>query len=292
MAMDVLLSVVLVSFSQANGHEQANPLYKELLIAGVSVGGGNKSPLPAPSMPDGLDAQAQNAILKKIAGEDYDLGEMLRKSVYAPQVIRQRNITPSDPKAPARGVDVWFVAHGDLKTLSSKEYLERLLSANKKDGKAHELTAVELAQRGITLQTDGEKHEGYGHIDFPLLERVEIGATGRMYWSRTNDSIVVAGVLDRRFLSDPLFPNQWRRMTRNDDGKFEYGPPEPYDNAGYYVKLTRLVEPKGALLVESHLIFTEPVQWFNAANLLRSKLPPVIQSQVRSARQEILKTTK
>ena len=51
-----------------------------------------------------------------------------------------------------------------------------------------------------------------------------------------------------------------------------------------------LAEPKGALFVEGHVVFAEPVKWFDGANLLRSKLPPVIQGQVRSFRRELAKS--
>jgi len=52
------------------------------------------------------------------------------------------------------------------------------------------------------------------------------------------------------------------------------------------MKVTKLAEPAGALFVEQHLIFAEPVDWFDGANLLRSKLPLVVQDRVRSIRRQ------
>jgi hypothetical protein len=282
----ILLAVALAG---ADAHEQVNPLYKELRQTGIPISSASKSPLPAPSMPDGLDAKAQRAAIQKVAGEDYDVEELMRKSVVAAHVLRIRDIAPSDPKAPARGVDTWFIAYGNLETIANKDFLDRLLRANRDEGKARTLSAVDLAKRGITVLPQQEKNESFGHIVFTFLDRVEISATGHSYWSRTTDSIVAASRLDPRFRNDREFPNQWRPIVRNDDGKLEPGAAQPYDGAAYYVKITRLLELRGALFIEGHLIFAEPVGWFEGANLLRSKLPPVIQGQVRSARRELVK---
>ena len=47
-----------------------------------------------------------------------------------------------------------------------------------------------------------------------------------------------------------------------------------------------VAEPTGALFVEQHIIFAEPTGWFDGANLLRSKLPNVVQNAVRTTRRE------
>jgi hypothetical protein len=273
----------------AAGEESANPLFQQLREQGVAVGAGIKVPLPAPTMADGLDAKAQQGVLKAVAGEDYSLDELLRSSVVAPHILKLRDINPSDPAAPARGVDVWFIAFADLKTVTDKDFLDRLQNANQKEGKARGLSAAELEKRQITLKD--EKRESYGHAVFTFLDRVEISATGHSYWSQTPDSVVYAAVLDPRFVNDADYPNQWRAVTRDAAGKTQLGPPHPYDGAGYYVKFTRLAEPKGALFVEAHVVFAEPVKWFDGANLLRSKLPPAVQSQVRSVRRELIKAS-
>src|SRR5947208_1692626 len=62
--MSVLPLLFLTAALAETGHEQANPLYRELREKGVDVGNGVKVPLPAPTMADGLDAQAQQAVIK------------------------------------------------------------------------------------------------------------------------------------------------------------------------------------------------------------------------------------
>jgi hypothetical protein len=289
----IFLSWLLLypTFLLNEGHDQANPLFHELRDPGLAVGMNIREPLPAPSMADGLDAKAQQAVIRAVADEDYAVAELLRKSVVAPHVLRLRNIAPSDPKAPARGVDVWFIAYGDLKAVADKEFLDRLLQANRNEGMGRDLKAADLARRHLTLQPAQATREGYAHVTFAFLDRVQISATGHSSWSQTADSVLAAALIDPRFRNDPQFPNRWRAITRADGGTLQLGPPQPYEGAAYYVKITRLIEPHGALFAEAHLIFTEPMKWFDGANLLRSKVPPVVQAQVRSLRRELVKAS-
>jgi hypothetical protein len=271
-------------------HERTNPIYRELRQTGVAVGG-ERARLPAPTMADGLSAAAQEEVLKKVAGEDYPLEELTRPSPVAPYLLHIRDVAPSGPKVPTRAVDVAFIAYGDLKTVASKAFLDRVLELNREGGKAHALTPEELAKRHIAPSSEVDR-EGYASVVFPLLDRVQITGVGHSFWSEGPDSLVAAAVLDSRFNNDPDLPNQWRPIIKDRDGAKELGKPEPYNGAGYYVKVTRLQSPKGALFVEAHLIFTEPRGWFGGANLLRSKLPPVIQSQARAFRRELQKAAR
>src|SRR5262249_30259224 len=147
-------------------HEAQNPLYKSLLDPGLKVGTDEKTKaefrakFPPPSMPDGLDGAKQKAIITGLIGNDYTYEDFTRKSVVAPQLLKLRDVQPSDPKAPARGVDVWFVAYGDLKALDDDKFLERLVNVGKGEGKGKGLTKDDLAKRKIPAPD--EKREGYG----------------------------------------------------------------------------------------------------------------------------------
>src|SRR5688500_18512883 len=110
-------------------HEDQNPLYKGLIEAGLDVGGKEKIKFPAPSMPDGLDAAKQTAVIKGLIGSDYSYEEFTRNAVPAPQLLKIRDL--GDPKAPVRGVDVWFLAYGDFKQLEDDKFLDRLTNAGK-----------------------------------------------------------------------------------------------------------------------------------------------------------------
>lgn len=189
--------------------------------------------------------------------------------------------------ARALAVDVWFVAHGPLKGIGSKDFLEKALASGQKDSKVHILGEAELAKRNIKPAAEGSVEERYSHVVFSLLNQVELSVTSRTLLSRTPDSLLFASRLDPRFLGDPEFPNQWHPLRGA-------GPSQPYVGAGAYVKISRL-DPKsagqeGALFVESHLVFLEPKDWFpQGANLLRSKIPALVQDQVRSFRKEVSK---
>jgi len=290
----VMLTITLLLLSsaaapaQARTHEELNPVYKSLREDGLQYTERFKQPLPAPVMADGLNAAQQLAVIKKLAGEDYSVAELLRKSVVAPQILRINKIDPSDPKNPARIVEAYFVAYGDMKKIANKTFLDRLITVSKNQGQGKSLDAKELAQRGIQIDPRDQDFEGYGWAKYDLFDKVRIATTGRSYWSQTPDSIVIAMHMDPRFRKDAVYPNQWRSLTKK-AGQLSEGPPVPYDGAGSYMKITRLAEPVGALFVESVIGFSEPSGWFNETNMLRPKLPPVLQSQIRTIRGELLK---
>jgi hypothetical protein len=267
-------------------HQSENAVFKTLLNPGLDVGGGFKAKLPAPTMPDGLDAAGQKAAIAALIKGEYNYDQFTRKSVVAPQLLKLRDVNPSDPKAPARGVDFWFLAYGDLKALEDEKFLDRLVNAGKGQGEGKGLKKDDLSKRKI-MPAD-EKRETYGHIAFDFLEKVHLKATGRVVWTRTDESVVVAGEIDPRFRGDTEFPNQWQSIIK-EGGMSKLGPATPWSEAGFYLKITRLAEPAGALFIEQHVVFAEPTGWFDGANLLRSKLPLVVQSNVRSMRKEWVK---
>ena len=185
-------------------------------------------------------------------------------------------MTPSDPEAPARGVDVWFVAHDDKFARVAGECRQ----GGGEGQAAHEGGLGEAEDRFA----DGTS-EVYRHVEFDFLEKVHLRATGRVVWTKTDESVLVAAEVDPRFRGDPEFPNQWQSVIK-EGGARKLGPANPWDGAGFYLKITKLAEPAGALFVEQHVIFAEPTGWFDGANLLRSKLPLVVQNNVRTMRRE------
>jgi hypothetical protein len=286
------LALLVATADPAPSHEAANPLFKQLLELGVEVGPDLRTKLPPPTMADGLDGAKQTAAIKALLGTDISYDEFTRRSVVAPQLLRLRDAKPSDPKAPARGVDVWFVAYGDFKKTEDDAFLERLLKAGRGEGGAEgegkALTADDLAKRKITLSPELGKRQSFGHVTFDFLDKVRIHATGQGVTSRTAESVVAAVELDPRFVGDKEFPNEWQPLTK-EPGGVKVGPAQPYTGSGLYLKVTKLAEPAGAIFLEQHVVFAEPVGWFEGLNLLRSKLPQAVQIQVRNVRREWLK---
>jgi hypothetical protein len=187
-------------------------------------------------------------------------------------------------------VDVWFVVYGQLDEIEKhlREEMKRTQPHRSDEGQGRALNADDLAVRGIEPPTeDDPAGPRYGYFETSLLERVRLSGVTRSTSTRQEKSFLAAFVLDERFLDDREFPNQWRPIKTNELGKQYLGDPEPYSGCGGYVKATELIEPSGALLVEAHVVFNEPHGWFDGANLLRSKLPLVIQERVRDFRREL-----
>ena len=243
---------------------------------------------PKPTLPDGLDAARQTAIIKDLIKDDYSYAEFTRKSVVAPQLLKLRDVAPSDPKAPARGVDVWFIAYGDIKALDDEKFLEKLINAGKGEGKGKALTKEELAKRKIKL--GDEKQETIGHIEFDFLEKVHLKATGRAVWSKTDDSVLVAGEIDPRFLNDPEYPNQWQSIIK-EGGMSKLGP--PVRGAARRSTSRSRSSPNRPARCSSSSTSSSPSRpaGLNGANLLRSKLPIAVQMNVRSMRARMGQTS-
>ena len=287
----ILLAALALAPAQPAGdkHDEQNPLFKRLLDPGLEVTSDMKVKFPAPAMADGLTGAQQKAVIKTVIGDDYSYEQFTHDSVVAPQVVKIRDIKPADPKAPPRGVDVWFIVYGDFKQLEDDKFLDWLVGAGKAGGggKGGPLEKADLAKRKIEIKMGDEKREGYGTVEFDFLEKVRLKATGHAMWSRNGESVVAAAEVDPRFRDDKEFPNQWRSITT--DGGKKVGDPSPWGGAAMYMKVTKLSEPAGALFIEQHIVFAEPTGWFDGANLLRSKLPFALQDNVRTMRKEFKK---
>jgi hypothetical protein len=242
-------------------------------------------------MADGLDPRAQRQVLEAVAGEQQSVEDLLRPAVVSPFVLKRRDVKPSEPDAPAHGLDLWFVAHGSLDTLAGKDFLDQW-QAGRKDRQVHVFTPKELGTRKLREQVGEGRQERYGYAVFTLLERVEIAVALHAVTTRGPDSVLGAAEVDPRFAEDRDFPNRWRPIERDEDGRPVLGPAQAYGGAAGYLKITKLVEPADALFVEYHLVFTEPKGWFGGANLLRSKVPLLAQSEVRAFRRELAKAKK
>jgi hypothetical protein len=284
--LPLVLSAALAALAQPPTHESTNAIYKALLDPGLVVGPNLRVKFAPPVMADGLTAAQQKAVIEKVIGTDYQYAEFTRQSVVTPQVVRIGDAKPSDPAAPARTVDVYFVAFGDFAATDDEKFLDRLTRTGQGSGTGRGLTSADLEKRKIAIPDP--KREGFGLAEFDFLEKVRLKLTGHAAWSKTGDSIVAAAEVDPRFTSDAEYPNQWQSLSK-EGGALKVGPATPYGGAGMYFKITRLHEPGGAIFIEQHVVFAEPAGWFAGANLLRSKLPAAVQINVRNMRREWLK---
>jgi hypothetical protein len=113
--MSPLSFVLLAALVAADdGHARANPLFRDMIETGIQVVPKKPTPLPAPRMTDGLDADAQKGVLKDIAGKKYAIDDLLGKGPNAPHVWATGDVYSADKKVKAKTVDAYFVIHGSL----------------------------------------------------------------------------------------------------------------------------------------------------------------------------------
>jgi hypothetical protein len=275
---------------------QTNPIYQELLSKGVSVGAGKKMIFRAPLMADGLTAADQKKRLKALCvGPNpkeplFDYSDVIERGSAAAHFFENRRIKDSDPQAPASVNDIWFVAYGDLAKIAKRDPLQ-LFGTTPGDAVVTDLDSDALAKRKIKLNLKAPLRERYVNTSADLLDTVKLSLTSRAVISESSESLVVASKVDPRFTRDKEFPNYWQMLP---DG-LEANPKAPrgplsIEVGAFYLKVTRLSEPKDGLFVEFHQVSTEPKAWFNGAPDLRGKLPLWVDKRVKEFRVMSMKT--
>jgi hypothetical protein len=290
-----ILLPLLLWRSATLAEDAPNEVLQFLVTQGVPVGDQQRVPLPKPSMADDLDMAQQQAVLEGVADARRPVSRLTRRSIVSPFVLKLGKQRIEGSEDPARTIDLWFVAHGELDLLRDKSFLEQLAGVvekpgeNQIEGRAALLEDVDLKPLSIT---DVGENERYFFSQFGLFDRVEISATRHATITHNEESLTFAARLDPRFRIGSEYPSQWRSVTRDDLGQLVFGPPQTYTSAGFYLKVTRLVDQEDALFVEYHQAFVEPEGWFHGANLLRSKLPLLVQDGVRKFRRKLASATK
>jgi hypothetical protein len=304
------LFLALVSAAAAEGDAPAaglrpaesspvNPVLAELTKTGVAMPDGSAIPLPAPILTDGMSAAEQEKAIAKAAGPA-GYQRFVQTSSSAPLTVKVRAFRGKGEDATFRAIDLWFVAHGDWNTLTSKDFTASFTKNNQREQKNEGgaliksgfLTEAEMQKRGLDAvpRKDGQE-ERFFYTTFTLFDRVEVSATRYAVLTRTPRTIVLATKVDPRFAKDTECPNQWRSIDRDAAANVVYGPKHPYRGAGFYVKIDRLASPAGAILVEYHSVFHEPQGWFEGENLLRAKLPTIADHEVKQFRGRLAKAS-
>lgn len=271
----------------------ANQIYRDLLRDGLPLAGGVVR-FPVPRLRDGQSADSQRAALMDLAGSKGKADDLLRDSVVAPFLLKVRDLKP-DGTTLIRGGDLWFVVHADLSEIDPDQ-----MGGLGKEGEAVEVgnmrfqgrtvEAAELQRDGIEppVPTGGEGGSSvrFVHLTGRLLDRIGLEATSRVEVTRSADSIVIAS----RSLTDlaPARPlaSRWWPITTGSGGEGR-GEPRPYAGGASTVKISRLRSEPGALLVEVHFVYDEPLDWFDGAPILRSKIGLAAQDQIRRLRREL-----
>ncbi len=259
-----------------------NAVYTALLGEGFSADGATVR-LPAPTVRDDQDADAQRAALREVAGSDRKLDELLRKSVAAPFILKVRDAKARG--ATLRVVDLWFVVHAEMTDVDPAKEARKAhgqeVGAGNMTTRTEFLDEAALRAAGIERPSAGTGNgpeTWYARVHGRLLDRIAFVTTSQAVATRSKDSIVVASRTEPAFDKPGVSANAWQPAAG--------GEARPYRGGVSYAKISRLAIAPGALLVEMHGAFEEPDGWFQGAPILRSKFGVVAQDQIRRLRRK------
>ncbi|MBX3413393.1 MAG: hypothetical protein KF708_11955 [Pirellulales bacterium] len=290
MGLLVLAGLLLAAEARAD-------LLEELVQQGVKLPSGTAVMLPTPIMSAGMTPAEQQETLQR-AADKYPLDRFTRNAVVSPFVLEINSLDDETGERRGQRIDFCFVAYGKLAAFEDEGLFDQLAgaaeseSAHQETLKARALTPEELKQRGLTLAGTPALDPNFIAIDVSILDRVQLGGVAYTERAKQAGSVVAALRLDERFAEDKEFPNRWQPLLRDAAGRLSPGDPLPYTGLGGYIKVTELAEPRGALFIECHVAFDEPHGWFEGKNLLRSKMPLVVQDNVRSLRRKLASASK
>jgi hypothetical protein len=284
----IVLAVALVAQPEIEPSHRGNTVYARVLSEGLKADG-KTFVLPVPRLLDGQAAEEQRAALATVAGSERGLEEMFRDSVTAPHIIKVHDHKTAD--ATIRAAELWFVVYGDFHEIDPVREAARTDQKEVEAGnmwfqsrllKPQELRAVRIepapGASGI--------NQWYAHLHARLLDRIEIEVTNHVMATQSSESIVVASQTDSAFAQAKNNGNFWISVAKTDGTPAE-GAAHPYPGGISFAKMSRVKFKPGAILVETHMAFVEPVEWFQGAPILRSKFSVVAQDQIRTLRREI-----
>lgn len=288
-------------------------LLRQMTGEGIRLSEDKRFTLPEPTFVSisgqSVDATTAENAFEQIAGR-HGVKRFARDSIVAPISVQTDSIKNAAGKRIGHFIDVAFVVAESIAEIRNSEALDDFKSdpndeqkpvdfTNQDDpdefekNKTRSLTRKELAEHGITLEG---KYEALGYLQMPLLSRVVVRGVARArrsVWSSEDENapILLTWLLDSRFGSDSpeaeSISNQWRAIERTDVGEKVLGPPQPYAGMGGYVAITPVPGDPQASIIQLRFVIHEPQAWFNGRNLLRSKLPILIQDRVRNLRREL-----
>lgn len=300
-----------------------NQLMERLIQQGVRFPGDLTVQLPEPDLVDGLDESQQRRIVRQLA-QRHDWKQFVRDSTVAPFMLKQAYLKNRQGRRVGHVVDVWFVAHGPLRIFQETEHAKAVFGTDWTGGNAADVTVQELDDQDVLergIEKIDEDVEKYALVAFSLMNKVYVQGVGHVCRSRTHESVIIAWELDSRFnegdrglaagvnggfsgesnrgeerlrgatfqSEDPKSKrcNRWQPIETTKLGQRERGAPRAYRGYGGYLKITDLSVPEGALLVEAHVVFHEPEEWFRGSNFLRAKIPLMVRENINGLRRKL-----
>jgi hypothetical protein len=284
----ILLAAGLVNQANIEPAHARNAAFNQVLNQGLQTGAQTVR-LPEPRLHDGQGADVERAALLEVAGSERALEDMLRNSVTAPYIIKVHDLKTAG--ATIRSADLWFVVHADLKQLDPAQEAAR---TDQKEVEAANMWFATRLLKDDDLKAAGIKPAApeagmstwYVHVHARLLDRIDFEVTNQAVASQSAESFVIASRTDPSFAQAGSLANGWKPLAASGGSKAE-GSARPYTGGINYTKISRLALKPGALLVEIHMAFVEPEEWFGGAPILRSKFGVIAQDQIRTLRRAL-----
>jgi hypothetical protein len=217
-----------------------------------------------------------------------------RNSAIAPIRIEMEYLKTVDGERFGQRVHVAFVVHASIDKLRDADVMSRLYSdasdhaEPEEDVRSKSIDSSELEKLGIKDST-----ASFSWMQFLLLNKIELQWVTRSERVDGDNFFAVAWELDPRFApsetNDRRLQNRWVKRNRDERGQVVLGDPQSYAGAAGYLIVSGLAGIENASLVEAEIVFHEPADWFSGSNLLRSKVPLIIQESARRFRRELSK---
>jgi hypothetical protein len=270
--------------------ETANPLYNELMKAGIRLPEGpTVMKLPLPLLEPGQVPKLKDtpALLARAAG-NLPVDLFIKPEWTGPFSLKIESVETDKGTRCGQLINLSFVVYAKLEDVKETDFVKTLIGGGKgkKGGDSEELSPAELKQRGIQVQDTPALSEKYETIQMTILDKVQVDGVTRTIRTMTPHTLLYATRMDDRFEKDKKYPNTWAHINKLGGGA-RLGQKSPYTGLGGYVLVTELPEPKGALLVEMHYLIHEPPDWFGEYNVMGSKLPTPIRDNVRNFRRKV-----
>lgn len=268
----------------------AHPVIEKITGPGVLTVDGKTVPLTAPLVTPDMPAERQKAAFTKLVGAQRYKRYMM-DSISAPFEISVDTLRKAADGDNVRGVDLYFIAHGNLDIIHEKDLLNKIMGdkppQQDNEFETYAKPVDESKPEDQSLPPKGELREGVYKYRFPILEKVVVSGLVRNVSLLVDNALMQSIVSPRELLSDPDNPTQWRPIPRRAKTDAELGDPEPFQGFVCYVQATQLGFEDDVVLIEMHAAYLEPKGWFGGRNMLASKLPLVMQQAVRDFRRKL-----
>ena len=229
---------------------------------------GAEFPWPTIEMADGLSAKEQEKVFSQVGLRASDV---TKNSVVARVKISPKKKLKVDGGA-FRQYSYYFGVYGTMSKLQDKKLLGAIFGAGKQGG-------------GRSLGEEGDDQYDFSNQEEVLDKlNLELVTRSNHHTSRADDDSVLSLLSASHVVgTDPKEQEKttWASVKTPDEK-------HPYLGMGVLMKATPVVDTPDCLFVEIHLVFFEPTDWFGGKNLMGSKLPIVIQDQVRSLRRGLV----